>query len=307
MNRQKYPVWHGTIAPWIDGAPASKPQLDFGKLLVLIAAHLLALSAFAYLAYERCNLKTLAVALAWLVCSSLSITSGYHRLFAHRAYRTVRILRLFYLVFGAAAVQNSALIWCADHRLHHLQTDRHEDPYNRKQGFWWAHIGWILFEPIKAPHFRAVRDLETDHLILFQHRYYSVLAVVFGLVVPSALGTLWGDPLGSLLVAGILRIVAQWHATWFVNSVAHTYGRQPYTKNVSARDSWITALITLGEGYHNFHHRFPSDYRNGVKWYHFDPTKWFLWTLSQFHLAFDLKRIPFEAINRARVTAFSAR
>jgi stearoyl-CoA desaturase (Delta-9 desaturase) len=289
--------------PHIEVAPASKPKLDFRNLLVLIAAHLLALCAFTYLALEQCNLKTLALALAWLACSSLSITSGYHRLFAHRAYRTIWSLRLFYLLFGAAALQNSALNWCADHRIHHVQTDRYEDPYNRKKGFWWAHIGWIIFEPLEAPNFRVVRDLEADRFILFQHRHYSVLAVVIGLVVPDALGMLWGDPLGSLLVAGILRVVAQWHATWFVNSVAHTYGRQPYTKNVSARDSWITALITLGEGYHNFHHRFPSDYRNGVKWYQFDPTKWFLWILSKIHLVFDLRRISAEAINRARVAA----
>jgi stearoyl-CoA desaturase (delta-9 desaturase) len=106
-----------------------------------------------------------------------------------------------------------------------------------------------------------VRDLAADPLVRFQHRHYLALAFIMGAVLPGALGSLWGDTIGVLLVGGCLRVVLQWHATFSVNSIAHMVGRQPYTTAVSARDSWFTALITLGEGYHNYHHRFPLDYR----------------------------------------------
>jgi stearoyl-CoA desaturase (delta-9 desaturase) len=99
-----------------------------------------------------------------------------------------------------------------------------------------------------------------------------------------------------------LRLVIQWHATFSINSLAHQLGSQPYSRSTSARDSWVTALVTFGEGYHNFHHRFQGDYRNGVRWFHFDPTKWWVWALSKIGLAWDLRRMPREAIQRARVS-----
>jgi stearoyl-CoA desaturase (delta-9 desaturase) len=187
--------------------------------------------------------------------------------------------------------------------VHHSRTDGDEDPYNIRRGFWWAHIGWVLFEDPKAVDRNSVKDLAADPLILWQERHYVLLAAVFTGLLPLALGFLWGDPIGALLVAGFLRLVLQWHATFAVNSVAHLIGYQPYSTANSARDSGWTALLTLGEGYHNFHHRFQSDYRNGVRWFHFDPTKWFVWTLSKVGLARDLKRVSPELIARARETA----
>ena len=99
---------------------------------------------------------------------------------------------------------------------------------------------------------------------------------------------------------GFLRLVIQYHATFAVNSVAHYFGSQPYTDRNSARDHFLTAMITLGEGYHNFHHRFQADYRNGVRWFHFDPTKWFVWSLSRIGLTWDLRRVSKVRIRAAR-------
>jgi stearoyl-CoA desaturase (delta-9 desaturase) len=145
-----------------------------------------------------------------------------------------------------------------------------------------------------------VKDLAADALVRWQDRHYVLLAAAVAGVVPPLLGSLWGDALGALLVAGFLRLVLQWHATFAVNSVAHCIGRQPYSRATSARDSSWTALITLGEGYHNFHHRFQSDYRNGVRWYHFDPTKWFVWSLAQVGLTRELRRTSPAVIRAAR-------
>jgi stearoyl-CoA desaturase (delta-9 desaturase) len=275
-------------------------RVDWTNLTFLIFGHLLAVVAILWLALVQAHPLTLALGALWFALCGVSITGGYHRLFAHPTYRANPVLRLFYLLFGAAAVQNSALKWSADHRVHHSKTDKDEDPYNIQRGFWWAHIGWVYHRDPAAIDLSSVKDLRADPLILWQDRWYVWLAVVFCGLVPLALGALWGDAIGALLVAGFLRLVAQWHATFAVNSFAHWIGTQPYSTANSARDSVWTALISMGEGYHNFHHKFQADYRNGVRWYHFDPTKWFVWTMEKVRVVSDLRRASPEAIARAQ-------
>lgn len=234
----------------------------------------------------------------------LSTTGGYHRLFAHRSYRGAKALRLFYLLFGAASFQGSALRWASDHRAHHASTDEDADPYNIRRGFWWAHLGWLFYRSPPSD-FKNARDLQADPLIRFQDRFYLLLGIAVGMALPSGLGFLWGDPVGALLLAGFGRLLVQYHATFSINSVAHTIGRRPYSTRTSARDSFVTAIATLGEGYHNYHHRFPSDYRNGIRSWHFDPTKWWVWMLSKARITWGLKRVPPEAIRKARESVCS--
>ncbi len=277
------------------------------SILVLGFGHLLAAFAIVYLVHIRFSWWTVGLGALWLFLCGLAITGGYHRLFAHPTYRASWPVRLFYLCFGAAGVQNTALKWAADHREHHAETDHAEDPYNAKRGFWWSHIVWMFFDADTPVAYRRVPDLLRDPLVLFQHRAYVPLAILFGAVLPAAIGLLWRDPIGTLLCAGFLRLVIQWHQTFSVNSVAHILGTQPYSQSSTARDSWVTALVTLGEGYHNFHHRFPGDYRNGVRWYHFDPTKWVIWSLSKLGLARELRSMPREALERATSAVRRAR
>ena len=279
---------------------AAPRPIDWLNLLFLAAAHLLAVAGVAWMIWGQFSLWTLGLAVLYFALCGLGITGGYHRLFSHPTYKANRALKLFYLIFGAASVQNSALKWSADHRLHHRKVDEEEDPYNIRRGFWWAHMGWVIAkEPARELDFRHVPDLRDDPLVMWQHRWYVPLAIIFGAVVPTALGFLWGDPIGAFLVAGFLRLVIQYHATFAVNSVAHYIGSQPYTDENSARDHFVTAVITLGEGYHNFHHRFQADYRNGVRWYQLDPTKWFVWTLSKVGVTWDLRRTPQDRIQKA--------
>lgn len=268
-------------------------------------AHVLAAATVAYLVCARCSPWTLGLGALWLVLCGLSITAGYHRHFAHPTHKAAWPLRAFYLLFGAASAQNSALKWSADHLVHHQRTDEEGDPYNARRGFWWSHIGWIFFEDEAPIEPGTVADLHQDGLVRLQDRHFVPLAVLVGAGVPAALGLLWGDPLGAMLCAGFLRLVIQWHATFSINSLAHMLGTQPYSTACTAKDSWITAMITLGEGYHNYHHRFPGDYRNGVRWYHFDPTKWFLYAAEKVRLVRDLRRVPHAAIEAARATALS--
>jgi len=279
-----------------------KEKLNFTNTVFIASAHLIAAGAIFYLCFVHFSWWSVGVGVLWMALCGLAITGGYHRLFAHPTYKTVWPVRLFYLLFGAASVQNSALKWSSDHREHHAETDHEEDPYNAQRGFWWSHIGWVLYErdTQDEPELERVQDLARDPLVMFQHNQYVWLAVLFSAVIPAALGLLWGDPLGALLCAGFLRLVVQWHATFSINSFAHLIGTQPYSHATSARDSWVTALLTFGEGYHNYHHRFQGDYRNGVRWFHFDPTKWFVWGLAKVGMAKDLRRMPKKAIRRAR-------
>jgi stearoyl-CoA desaturase (delta-9 desaturase) len=128
-----------------------------------------------------------------------------------------------------------------------------------------------------------------------------------GFLVPTLIASSWGDAIGGLLLAGFLRLMIQYHSTFSINSIAHTLGRRPYSTAVSARDSFITAILTLGEGYHNYHHRFPGDYRNGIRYFHFDPTKWWIWLMSKIGAARDLKRVPRDVIQRARLAVLALR
>ncbi len=234
--------------------------------------------------------------------SNMSVTSGYHRCFAHRSYDVHPFVEWLYIMIGAAAFQGPILIWSIDHRRHHLRVDTDDDPYSINKGFWYAHLGWML---VKAdPKHAELRapDLEKNKWIMFQDKYYVWIAIFMGFIVPGLIA--WAIGLGfwgGLIIGGLLRIVLSQHSTFFINSACHYFGRQPYTDKNTARDSLLMAFLTFGEGYHNYHHYFQLDYRNGVKWYQWDPTKWWIGTLSYFGLATRLKRVPKEDILKARL------
>jgi stearoyl-CoA desaturase (delta-9 desaturase) len=217
------------------------------------------------------------------------VTTGYHRLFAHRSYRPVAAVRWFLLVFGAATFQNSALSWSADHRAHHADTDGAGDPHAVVRGAWFAHVGWLFHRRQSSADVTRLTDLWAVRSIRLQHRWYAAIAIGVGLVLPAVIAAQWGDFWGGLLVAGFLRTAIMLQTTFCVNSLAHMLGSRRYDARSSARDSVITALVTFGEGYHSFHHRFPFDYRNGARWWQFDPGKWMIWTLGRTGLASKLR------------------
>ena len=236
--------------------------------------------------------------------TALSITLGYHRLFSHLTFKAHWSVRLVTLLFGAAAFENSALMWCCEHRRHHKHVDHDEDPYDISKGFFHAHIGWLLFKMNAEPPYDNVIDLQQDPLVRWQHRVIHPLAFAMSFIMPALVGWAWGGPtcaLGAFLIAGVARVVAVQHCTFFINSACHTIGSRPYSSRCSARDSWIMALFTFGEGYHNYHHEFQYDYRNGVKPWQFDPTKWTIWLLSKLGLASKLRRVPSEKILLAQL------
>ncbi|MBI3313908.1 MAG: fatty acid desaturase [Candidatus Omnitrophica bacterium] len=227
----------------------------------------------------------------YFFATGMAITVGYHRLFAHASYKTNDVIRFLLLFFGAATYEESALKWASQHRQHHQFTDTDRDPHNSKRGFWYCHIGWILFYKHSLNR-DNVKDLLQNKLVMNQHHYYDWWAVISGIFLPMAIGYGIGHPLGAFLTAVCLRMFLVMNAAFLINSYAHMIGDNHYNKEESARDHWLGAVLTNGEGYHSFHHRFPSDYRNGIRWYHWDPTKWFIYFLSRLGLVWDLKRTP---------------
>jgi len=239
----------------------------------------------------------------FLVLNGVGIGSGYHRLWSHRAYEASPALKWFLAIVGGMSMQNSIIVWCARHRVHHRDVDDNEkDPYSIGRGFWFAHVGWMLRDyPSGEVDYSLVPDLQKDPIVAWQHRRYWSLVWATNLGLPLLLGWMMGDVLGMFLLVGVLRLVVSHHVTFFINSLAHMWGTQPYTDENSARDNHFLALITYGEGYHNYHHLFQNDYRNGIRWWHLDINKWFISSCALFGLAKNRKRAPQFKVLRARL------
>lgn len=249
------------------------------------------------------NPTTFLWAVVYYFFTGLGITAGYHRLWAHRCYKAHPIVEWILMFAGSGAVEGSIRWWSRDHRAHHKYVDSSKDPYTITKGFWHAHIGWMLVKQDKTKIGRSdISDLNASYMCRFQHKNYGAMALLFGFIVPTVVAGLgWGDWRGGFFIAGVARLVFVHHSTFCVNSLAHYVGEETYTDGHTAKNSFITALVTVGEGYHNFHHEFPSDYRNGVRWYQYDPTKWVIRALSFIGGTYDLKRFPSNEILKGAV------
>jgi stearoyl-CoA desaturase (delta-9 desaturase) len=269
---------------------SKKSRFNWGNGVFLITYHVLLLALVpVYLVYFKLSWGIILSSVILLYLTGMSITGGYHRLFSHQTYKTNKFIEAVFLFFGSMATQGSALRWSNDHRLHHAHIDQDEDPYSVKRGFWYAHFLW-MFEsqpPIKE---KVVKDLTRSKLVVFQHKHYELCMVVSNVIATLFVGWLTGDYFGAFVFAWLVRLFFLHHFTWFINSLAHYWGHQNYSTEHSAVDNYVLSLLTFGEGYHNYHHTFANDYRNGIRWYHFDPTKWLIWALSKLGLAHDLKK-----------------
>lgn len=228
--------------------------------------------------------------LFFYLATGFSITVGYHRLFSHASFKTNAFIRFLLLFFGASTFEKSALRWASQHRQHHAFTDTDLDPHNSKRGWLFCHAGWIMFYKHNV-NFNNVKDLSKSRLIRHQHQYYDYWSVVGGILLPMALGLAIGKPLGAFLVAVCLRLALVMNAAFLINSYAHMVGSKRYNEKASASDHWLGAFLTNGEGYHSFHHRYPSDYRNGHRWFHWDPSKWLIYSLSVIGMTSQLRRV----------------
>lgn len=280
-------------------------KIDWIPTVVLLSTPFLALVLVPWYGltygFSASSWVVFGLFLAW---SGLGITAGYHRLWSHRTYKAVLPVRFMLLVGATFAIQSSVFDWCSGHRKHHQHVDDiYQDPYSAKRGFWFSHIGWMLKDhPSSRYDYKNIADLTADPMLRMQHDHYHIWVAVTSFGLPILAGWLIGDIWGTFILAGLLRLVISHHVTFFINSLAHIWGTQPYTDENTARDNPVLAFVTWGEGYHNYHHIFQYDYRNGVKWWQYDPTKWLIAGLAKLGLAYELKRVPAIDIKKAQIT-----
>jgi stearoyl-CoA desaturase (delta-9 desaturase) len=269
-------------------------RIDWFASSPFIAIHLVAL-ATPWLAPPTLGLVGLAAG-AYLV-RMFAITAGYHRYFAHRAYRTGRGFQFLLALVGGASAQKGALWWAAHHRDHHRDSDGPEDIHSPvRRGFWWSHVGWFLSTRHNATKLDRIKDLARYPELRFLDRWHAIPPTLLALGLFLAGGwpaLLWGFFVSTTLL---------WHGTFVINSLAHVMGRQRYQTGDESRNSFMLAIITLGEGWHNNHHFYPTTANQGWFWWELDLSFLALRVLRLVGVVSDL-RLPPERIRQAHRAA----
>ncbi|KAI0828851.1 hypothetical protein BC628DRAFT_1360971 [Trametes gibbosa] len=284
-------------------APLRRPApIWWSNAVFFVAIHLAALAAVALRPPSQVPKETLWLMVVLWQAASMGITVGYHRLYSHRAFRAALPVRAFVALLGASAFQGSIKWWSLRHRLHHRFTDDPvHDPYAATRGLLWSHLGWIFFKS-RYERMKTIDqdDLDRDLVVRLQHKYYIPLALLTGFGMPVFIGLLWDDPVGSFVYASLVARLLIWHCTFLVNSLAHWDGLQPYSDDNTSKSNLFLALLTCGEGNHNFQHSFPHDFRSGPSPLDWDPSKWMIMLLHSFGLASGLRRARADEIRAAR-------
>ncbi|CAG0883742.1 unnamed protein product [Cyprideis torosa] len=278
-----------------------KTQIVWRNVILIGGAHLL-FPVGVYLAITKAKWLTLALAVFLHFYSSMGITAGVHRLWAHRTYRAKWPLRFALMIANTIAFQNDIYEWSRDHRVHHKYTETDADPHNAKRGFFFSHVGWLLMrkhpEVIRKGKDIDMSDLMKDPIVMFQRRHYKPLMITLNLLLPSIIPWLcWGENLLVSYVINVSRWIFTVNATWLVNSAAHMWGDRPYDVTLNPAENTGVIILACGEGFHNYHHSFPRDYKTS-EWgdYKFNVTTMFIDAMAKIGQAYDLKTMTQEQI-----------
>lgn len=264
--------------------------------IIFILIHLGCLLAF------WCGVSTTAIALClgFYLIRMFAITAGYHRLFSHRSYRTSRAFQFLLGLIGASSAQKGPLWWAASHRHHHKHSDTEEDLHSPGlHGLWWAHAGWVLSKHHDEADLGLVKDLAKYPELRLLDEYHYVPPLVFlgstyllGAFLNAFFPELHTTALQTMVWGALVSTVFLYHGTFAINSLAHILGRKRFVTNDESRNSFLLAIVTLGEGWHNNHHRFPGSERQGFYWWELDLTHYVLKFLSIFGIVWDLREPP---------------
>ena len=285
--------------------------VEWGHVLTLVAA-VVPLLALVYAIYQlwnhQVNGRDLAILGIFYVLCALGITVGFHRLLTHRSFVAVPPIRLLFLVLGSMAVEGQVIYWVSTHLEHHAHSDREGDPHSPRDGFWHAHVGWMLGSYTASPEIYA-RHLRHDRLVQFADRTFgywvatslALPALIDGLLSAGSPGGFGTGAWHGLLWGGLVRICLMHHVTWSVNSICHTFGRRPFeaTRDRS-RNNWVVGVLALGEGWHNNHHAFPSAAYHGFAWWQIDISAYTIRLLTLLGLAGEVRMPSREARERQR-------
>jgi stearoyl-CoA desaturase (delta-9 desaturase) len=253
----------------------------------------------------------LVVCLALYVIRMFAITGGYHRYFSHKSYQTSRVFQFFLAFLGATSAQKGPIWWASHHRHHHRHSDTPEDMHSPiMHGIYYAHVGWVLSSQFVTPRLELVKDLMKFPELRLLERFHILPPVLLG-IFTFYLGVAlehWAPGLGTngmqMLVWGFfISTVLLYHGTFCINSAAHLIGNRRFKTTDDSRNHWLLALITLGEGWHNNHHRYPGSERQGFYWWEIDITHYTLKALSWFGLVWNLREPPERIYQEARENA----
>jgi len=241
-----------------------------------------------------------AVCIALYVIRMFAITGGYHRYFSHRSYKTSRFFQFLLAFIGASSAQKGPLWWASHHRHHHRHSDTEEDIHSPGiKGIWHAHVGWILCTKYIEPRLDLIKDFLKYPELKFLDNYHLIAPVLLG-VATFFLGVFlnaWFPGLNTsgmqMLVWGFfVSTVLLYHGTFVINSFTHLIGSRRFKTSDDSRNNFWLALITLGEGWHNNHHRYPGSERQGMYWWEIDISHYILKALSWMGIVWDIRTHP---------------
>lgn len=245
------------------------------------------LGAVAVLFFAEWSWHAWGIVLASYVLRMFGVTGGYHRYFSHRTYKTSRVFQFVLALVAMSSTQKGVLWWAAHHRHHHRFSDEDNDVHSmKKRGFWWSHVGWILSTRWDHTDMSKIKDLSKYPELRWLNRFHLVPTLVY-LV---ALYALWG--MQGLLWGYVVSTVLVWHGTFTINSLSHWLGKRVYATTDESRNSWVLAIVTMGEGWHNNHHHFQASTRQGFRAYEIDVTYMILKAMSWVRLVWDLREPP---------------
>jgi stearoyl-CoA desaturase (Delta-9 desaturase) len=309
-----------TFCQWLDSDfrreglpdPATLPQrVNWQRTLPFIFLHLGCIAVF----WVGVSPVSVLAAVFLYIIRMFAITGFYHRYFSHRTFKTSRITQFIFAVIGNSSMQRGPLWWAATHRHHHKHSDHEEDIHSPVvSGFVWSHIGWLTSMKNFPTAYKSIPDLSKYPELVFLNRFDQTVPFAFGLLM---LGIGWvlesffpalGVTVGQFFIwTFFISTTVLLHGTLCINSMAHVWGKRHYDTDDDSRNSWLLTLITLGEGWHNNHHRYPHSVRQGFKWWELDLTYYGLKLLAFSGLIWDLRPVPKavleERLNPAQTSA----
>lgn len=272
--------------------------LNWPVVLWIALVHVFALIAPFYITWQAMVTCLVLVILTGM----FGVCMGYHRLLTHGSFKTFRIVRWTLALLGGLSGEGSALSWVANHRKHHVYSDKEGDPHSPRDGKWWSHMLWFMPEAVHIWDRRVMEkyapDMLKDKVMVWIHRMFLPSHIALGLVLflVGYFGTAiggggWFGGLSMLLWGTGIRMVYVLHITWFVNSATHLWGYRRYETSDDSRNNWWVGLLAFGEGWHNNHHAYQMVASQGHRWWEIDPTYYCIWLMEKVGLAWDVVRL----------------
>jgi stearoyl-CoA desaturase (Delta-9 desaturase) len=280
------------VQPQIQTTTSTRTPRNYSiaGMIPFILIHLLVLGAF----WSGVTTEAVICGVVLYFVRMFAVTGGYHRYFSHRTYKTSRVFQFILAFLAQSTAQKGALWWAAHHRAHHRFSDKAGDLHSPvNDGFWYSHVGW-LFNGTGDTDYTMIPDFARFPELRFLNKHYLLPPIAMGFVVWLTLG--WS----GLFIGFFASTVALWHGTFTINSLSHVFGKRRFPTTDDSRNNWFLAIVTMGEGWHNNHHRFAASARQGFYWWEYDITFYVLKVLSWLGIVWDLRPVPRKILEEGR-------